>query len=208
LSKGRESNANSRDPEGESGRGARSGDGAAENLAAPSSSSSFWLLMILLVVAAVVLYTVQRNRPSQTPKFVGKPLPPLTVASWANTEKPLAPADLRGRVVFVDFWTSTCGPCLAHTQDLVAYHRRFRDQGVLMISFTPEPGGPGTRPQNYIETVDGFDWPSAFGAHMVLEMMGIYATPTYILYDKAGNSIWGGHSLEGLDDATIAALAK
>jgi hypothetical protein len=38
-------------------------------------------------------------------------------------------------------------------------------------------------------------------------MMEIRGIPMYILYDRSGVSVWGGHSLDGLDEATIAALA-
>jgi hypothetical protein len=38
--------------------------------------------------------------------------------------------------------------------------------------------------------------------------LGIHGTPTYILFDRTGRSVWGGHTLDGLDDAAVAALAK
>jgi hypothetical protein len=52
------------------------------------------------------------------------------------------------------------------------------------------------------------DWPVGYGATFDFETMAIEHTPTYVLYDRSGRSIWGGHSLYGLDDVLIAELAK
>ena len=53
----------------------------------------------------------------------------------------------------------------------------------------------------------GLDWPIGYGAQMPFAVMGIEALPTLVLFDKSGKSVWAGHSLSGLDDAAIAALA-
>ena len=52
------------------------------------------------------------------------------------------------------------------------------------------------------------DWPIGYGAGFAFETMAIEFTPTYVLYDRSGRGIWGGHSLYGLDDVIVAELAK
>jgi hypothetical protein len=66
-------------------------------------------------------------------------LPPLTGATaWINTE-PLAPADLRGKVVLVGFWTYTCINWLRSHAYVRAWEQRYRDHGLVVIgAHTPE----------------------------------------------------------------------
>ena len=60
--------------------------------------------------------------------------------SWLNSE-PLTPDGLRGRVVLVDFWTYTCINWLRTLPYVRAWHEKYRDQGLTIVSVhTPEFG--------------------------------------------------------------------
>ena len=59
-----------------------------------------------------------------------------------------------------------------------------------------------------VETREGMDWPNGYDAQLAYQMLDIYGTPTYLLYDQSGRSVWGGHSLDGLEDAVTALLAE
>jgi thiol-disulfide isomerase/thioredoxin len=57
---------------------------------------------------------------------------------WLNTE-PLTAASLRGKVVFVDFWTYTCINWLRTAPYVRAWAEKYRDQGLVVIGVhTPE----------------------------------------------------------------------
>jgi thiol-disulfide isomerase/thioredoxin len=60
------------------------------------------------------------------------------ISNWFNS-KPLTIADLRGKVVLVDFWTYGCVNCvntLPHVTDLYA---KYRDKGFVVVGVhTPE----------------------------------------------------------------------
>ncbi|HEY2506564.1 MAG TPA: thioredoxin family protein [Streptosporangiaceae bacterium] len=66
-------------------------------------------------------------------------LPSLADATgWLNS-KPLAPADLRGKVAVVGFWTYTCVNWLRQLPYLRAWARRYSGQGLVVIGVhTPE----------------------------------------------------------------------
>jgi thiol-disulfide isomerase/thioredoxin len=57
---------------------------------------------------------------------------------WLNSE-PLTTAELRGKVVLVDFWTYTCINWLRTLGYVRAWHEKYRDQGLVVVGVhTPE----------------------------------------------------------------------
>ena len=70
---------------------------------------------------------------------VGRGFPSLAGATgWLNSP-PLTPAELRGRVVLVDFWTFTCINWLRTEPYVRAWSRAYRGDGLVVIGVhTPE----------------------------------------------------------------------
>src|SRR5262245_62022370 len=61
----------------------------------------------------------------------GKPMRRLEVAEWFNGE--VKPADLKGKVVVVDFFTTWCDSCMEaipHNNELL---KKYKDQGLVLI---------------------------------------------------------------------------
>ena len=71
--------------------------------------------------------------------FAGVHMPSLDGATgWLNSE-PLGPAELRGHVVLVNFWTLTCINWLRQEPHVRAWSRAYRDDGLIVIGVhTPE----------------------------------------------------------------------
>ncbi len=60
-------------------------------------------------------------------------MPPLDGAvQWLNSP-PLSVADLRGKVVLVDFWTYSCINCLRSLPYVNAWAEKYKDQGLVVI---------------------------------------------------------------------------
>ncbi|MBB3212700.1 thiol-disulfide isomerase/thioredoxin [Herbaspirillum sp. Sphag1AN] len=71
------------------------------------------------------------NKSVAAPEFVG-------IDKWLNSE-PLSMAQLRGKVVLVDFWTYTCINCINTLPYVKAWHQKYKDQGLVVIGVhTPE----------------------------------------------------------------------
>ena len=73
--------------------------------------------------------------------MIGRTLPPFYGAvEWLNS-KPLTPAELRGKVVLVQFWTYTCVNWLRTLPYVRAWAERYGDKGLVVIGVhTPEFG--------------------------------------------------------------------
>src|SRR3954452_12133716 len=71
--------------------------------------------------------------------FQGVHIPPLDGATgWLNSE-PLDPAELRGHVVLVNFWTLTCINWLRQEPYVRAWWQAYRDDGLIVVGVhTPE----------------------------------------------------------------------
>jgi len=170
-----------------------------------SPSGTFWAVILLAVAVVMVLRAL---RPAAPTGLVGQPLPPLEVAGWFNTDGPLTSAALRGKVVLVDCWFAECPPCRAAMPRLVDFYQRYRDDGLVVIGLTPDSGEMADAAKEFVDSVDGLDWPIGYGASMPLIVLGIEAYPTLILFDKSGTAVWAGHSLLGLDEVVTKALLE
>lgn len=70
--------------------------------------------------------------------------PEIEVARWID-HRPVKLADLRGRVVLLDFWATWCGPCRVTMPQLSVLHERFNARGLTVVGLTQlEGAGPGT----------------------------------------------------------------
>ena len=72
--------------------------------------------------------------------LVGGPAPELTF-EWASSGKPLKSlADLRGKVVVLDFWSTWCGPCVASFPLVREAAARYKGYGVEIVGVTSLQG--------------------------------------------------------------------
>jgi len=106
---------------------------------APAAQSGWWgrqtLLTRLLLISLGLLilsgYLVSRDLGRVAPDFDG-------ATGWINSA-PLQPADLRGKIVLVDFWTLSCINCIRTFPYLKAWDEKYHDQGLVIVGVhTPE----------------------------------------------------------------------
>jgi thiol-disulfide isomerase/thioredoxin len=95
------------------------------------------LAAILLITAGLTLSGT--GVPAPLPGSAGRPVPEWQVSKeWINS-KPLRLADLRGKVVLVDFWTYSCINCLRTVPYLNRWYEQYKDRGFVVVGIhTPE----------------------------------------------------------------------
>ncbi|MBI2102630.1 thioredoxin family protein [Candidatus Woesearchaeota archaeon] len=95
-------------------------------------------------LSSLVTPTLESSLPKASqPAFKdGKyPLAPeLTgIVGYINTNNSLKIADLRGKVVLVDFWTYSCINCIRTLPYLISWYEKYHDNGLVIIGVhTPE----------------------------------------------------------------------
>ena len=128
-------------------------------------------------------------------------------AEWLNVAAPVSMAQLRGKVVLIDFWTYGCVNCMHVLRDLKALEDRFRDElvviGVHSPKFTNERSSDNLR---RILVRYEIEHPVANDAHHVLwRRYGVQAWPTRVIIDPAGNVV-GTAMGEGNFDGFVKAI--
>jgi thiol-disulfide isomerase/thioredoxin len=63
---------------------------------------------------------------------VGMPAPQITGQPWLNS-RPLEPAELKGKVVLVEFWTFGCYNCRNVEPYIKSWHQKYADKGLVVI---------------------------------------------------------------------------
>jgi thiol-disulfide isomerase/thioredoxin len=136
------------------------------------------------------------------PDFVGN-------ERWFNSA-PLTLAQLRGRVVLVDFWTYTCINCIRTLPYLVAWDKAYRDKGLTIVGvhspeFTFERKAPNV--EQAIRQ-NGIEYPVAQDNAMATwTAWGNQYWPAKYLIDAQGHVRYA-HFGEGDYDKTEAAIRQ
>src|ERR1700733_11502219 len=87
--------------------------------------------MAMNATPAAAMKAVEAPAPNALP--VEGSLPSLAAAvEWLNSP-PLTPAELKGKVVLVDFWTYSCINCLRSIPYVRAWAAKYKDQGLVVI---------------------------------------------------------------------------
>jgi thiol-disulfide isomerase/thioredoxin len=91
-----------------------------------------WLAAVLSVLFVCTASSAEDRMPQQHMPSLGR------ATAWLNSH-PLSAAELRGKVVLIDFWTYTCINWRRTLPYVRAWSEKYRDQGLVVIGVhTPE----------------------------------------------------------------------
>lgn len=133
----------------------------------------------------------------------GEPAPAIVARSLRDGMPPVALAELRGRVVYVDFWASWCVPCRQSMPVLDGLARRFGPRGFTVVGVNKDASV--AEAERFLRRVPvGF--PLVGDADdAIARSFGVKAMPSGYLVDRAGVV---RHIHRGFSAGTAAALER
>ena len=114
---------------------------------------------------------------------------------WLNVDRALTLADLKGRVVVVDFWTSCCINCLHAMPTLKRLEEAFRGAPLVVVGVhSPKFDEEGDAERLVDVVLDNrIEHPVAADGNMkVWRGWGVEAWPTVAVLDVNGKVVWAG----------------
>ena len=139
---------------------------------------------------------------------------PLEIRLSDPTGRPISLSEFRGKIVFINFWTTWCLACVIEMPSMEKLHQKFKDKNFVMVAINLQESAARVK-QFYKEHKLTFttllDITGDVGAGL-----GIRSIPTTFILDKNGRIIgkalgpreWEGKKsialFEYLTDSTVA----
>jgi thiol-disulfide isomerase/thioredoxin len=119
-------------------------------------------------------------------RFVRNPDPAPDFKLTALDGQQLTIAALQGKVVFLNFWATWCGPCRAEIPDLIALQGRYKGRlQIIGLNVDDEEADI----QKYVDET-GINYPVVMTSNDVrIQFGGIPALPTSFVLDTAGRVV-------------------
>lgn len=147
-------------------------------------------LSIVLAVAAVAAVAFLANREEAAESDVAvnppKPAPAWELKDLAGNT--IRSADLKGKVVILDFWATWCPPCRAEIPGFIELQKEYQGKPVAIIGFSVDEGGADVV-KSFGEK-QGINYPIVLADEKTQKAFGdIEAIPTTFVIDTAGRIV-------------------
>jgi len=157
-------------------------------------------LILLLTCSLLLLGLTACSESGKTPvagpagpPVIGQPAPDFTLADLSG--KMVSLADLRGKVVIVNFWATWCPPCRAEMPSMESLHRELGDEGLVLLAINIEKDGRKSVPTFLAGSPQSF--PILFDDQEVVQKRyGVFKFPESFVIRKDGT----------IDDKVIGAI--
>jgi len=162
-------------------------------ITARKTGSSIWRAVALLAVVGLVIVLALQLRARNASRPTSGPAPDFVMPFYAGYDGGLGKqqvrlADLRGQVVFINFWASWCVPCRDEQPVLEKVWRQYRDKGLVFLGVDYVDTEPAAL--QYLKDF-GVTYPN--GPDLGTKISPKYhitGVPESFLVDRKGNIVW------------------
>lgn len=127
---------------------------------------------------------VPYKRPA--PLAEGTPAPEWSLPTLAGDTVHLA--DLKGKVVLVDFFYKSCAPCCAALPTLQSFHEKYKDRGLVVVGIDPYDD-PAKDEMSKFLAKRGITYTVLFSNRELSATYRIYGFPTLFFIDREGKIV-------------------
>ena len=120
------------------------------------------------------------------PLAEGTPAPDWSLPTLTGDTMCLA--DLKGKVVLVDFFYKSCAPCSAALPILQSLHEKYKDRGVVVVGIDPYDD-PVKREMAEFLSNRGITYTVLFSDHELSKAYHVHAFPTLFILDRDGKIV-------------------
>jgi len=177
------------------------------------------IVIIILTVAVMIGLMFYADHVTRKPKqsvgkiamsVQGKPVPELKLKDLDGKE--VALSDLKGKIVFVNFWATWCGPCQEEIPALIDLQNQYSSKGFTVVGIAMDEEGKSVVAPfvaNELYDVKGqklhINYPILLGSDDASEKLGgILGYPTSFLISRNGTQLMKFQGPPDLDVITQA----
>ena len=108
-------------------------------------------------------------------------------------------ADFNGKIVFLNIWSTTCGPCLAEMPGIEKLQESLRGEPVAFVLVVPEEEQVV---RSFLRKVH-FRFPVCVADKNALEDLKVVAFPTTLIIDRGGRAVYTYEGGANWDDDNV-----
>ena len=147
------------------------------------------IAMAIVFVAGLAGGLLSRMYRAPEPPLAGTPArkPAPDFALTGLDGKPLNLAQLRGKVVLLDFWATWCTPCRQETPQFVGLQQKYGPRGLQIVGISMDDG---PEPVRAFYREFKMNYPVAMGTKQVAEAYGgVLGLPIAFVIDRHGHIV-------------------